>query len=40
MDAFCSSIGWEMPESALIINREEVYAKGHIPLENLGEDIV
>lgn len=40
MDAFCSSIGWEMPESALIINREEVYAKGHIPLEDLGEDIV
>ena len=39
MDAFCRSIGWEMPEFALLINREEVYAKGHVPLEDLGEDI-
>ena len=39
MDAFCRSIGWEMPEFALLINREEVYAKGHITLEDLGEDI-
>lgn len=40
VEAFCREIGYEMPKFALLINREEVYAKGHIPLEDLGEDIV
>lgn len=40
MEAFCREINFELPEFALLINREEIYAKNHIPLEELGEDIV
>ena len=40
MEAFCREIGFEMKEFALLINREELYAKQHVSLEELGEDIV
>ena len=39
MEAFCREIGYDLPAFALLINREEVYAEGHISLEDLGKDI-
>lgn len=39
MESFCREIGYDLPAFALLINREEVYAEGHISLEDLGKDI-
>ena len=39
MEAFCREIGYDLPAFALLINREEVYAEGHVSLEDLGKDI-
>lgn len=40
MEAFCREIGFEMKEFSLLINREEIYDKNHVSLEELGEEIV
>ena len=40
MEAFCREIGFELSPFALLINREEVYAKDHVSLEELGKEIV
>lgn len=44
MEAFAQYIGWELPESSLLINREELYADpagtgAFVSLEELGEEI-
>lgn len=39
MEAFCKDTGMELPEFALLINREELYTKENVSLEALGEDI-
>ena len=40
LEAFCREIGFALSPFALLVNREEVYAKGHISLEELGKEIV
>lgn len=40
MEAFASYLGKRMPEFPLLVNRDEVYAKGMVSLEELGEEIV
>ena len=45
VEAFAGFIGWEMPEFALLVNRDELYAdigegeRKLVPLEDLGCDI-
>ena len=45
LTAFAGFLGWEMPEFALLVNRDELYAdigegeRKLVPLEDLGCDI-
>lgn len=45
LQAFAGFLGWEMPEFALLVNRDELYAdigegeRKLVPLEDLGRDI-
>lgn len=40
MEAFSAYLGKELPEFSLLVNRDEVYAKGMVSLEELGEEII